>query len=283
MDQARSLLQGLWEPFSFLPLFGYSCLGVLLGLVGGLLLALQLQRRGWLGRRKRWHHWLLKLYFLLLPAGGVFLGLQAGLLYGGQQQIYRHLDSYAPLVQDVADDLWRDFEAYLQAQNQQALVQELQASSVQSVLNHLAAQYLQAEMLARAPLLEHASLTERMASGLLDLLQAAMLEELVRDTVAQQADKYIGVDRKVVLAALDARVEQLFQADFLLDLLKRQIGQVFKPLYLSLLLFAVLLLALIAAEMLLSRRLRQWHSALQPTLAQAQMQQGEGPVGTIQR
>ena len=122
MDQARSLLQGLWEPFSFLPLFGYSCLGVLLGLVGGLLLALQLQRRGWLGRRKRWHHWLLKLYFLLLPAGGVFLGLQAGLLYGGQQQIYRHLDSYAPLVQDVADDLWRDFEAYLQAQNQQALV-----------------------------------------------------------------------------------------------------------------------------------------------------------------
>ena len=186
-------------------------------------------------------------------------------------------------MQGVADDLWRDFEAYLQAQNQQALVQELQASSVQSVLNHLAAQYLQAEMLARAPLLEQASLTERMASGLLDLLQAAMLEELVRDTVAQQADKYIGVDRKVVLAALDARVEQLFQADFLLDLLKRQIGQVFKPLYLSLLLFAVLLLALIAAEMLLSRRLRQWHSALQPTLAQPQMQQGEGPVGPIQR
>ena len=218
-----------------------------------------------------------------MPAGGAFLGLQAGLLYGGQQQIYRHLDSYAPLVQDVADDLWRDFEAYLQAQNQQALVQELQASSVQSVLNHLAAQYLQAEMLARAPLLEQASLTERMASGLLDLLQAAMLEELVRDTVAQQADKYIGVDRKVVLAALDARVEQLFQADFLLELLKRQIGQVFKPLYLSLLLFAALLLAMIATEILLSRRLRQWHSALQPTLAQPQMQQGEGPVGTIQR
>ena len=138
-------------------------------------------------------------------------------------------------------------------------------------------------MLARAPLLEQASLAERMASGLLDLLQAAMLEELVRDTVAQQADKYIGVDRKVVLAALDARVEQLFQADFLLDLLKRQIGQVFKPLYLSLLLIAALLLAMIATEILLSRRLRQWHSALQPTLAQPQMQQGEGPVGTIQR
>ena len=87
----------------------------------------------------------------------------------------------------------------------------------------------------------------------------------------------------MVLAALDARVEQLFQADFLLDLLKRQIGRVFKPLYLSLLLFAALLLAMIAAEILLSRRLRQGHSALQPTLAQAQMQQGKGPVGTIQR
>ena len=49
------------------------------------------------------------------------------------------------------------------------------------------------------------------------------------------------------------------------------------------LLFAALLLAMIATEILLSRRLRQWHSALQPTLAQPQMQQGEGPVGTIQR
>ncbi|MEO4045682.1 hypothetical protein AAFN46_01160 [Pseudomonas sp. CAU 1711] len=258
MDKAQVLLQGLWEPFSFLSLLGYSCLGVLLGVVAGLLLALQLQRRGWLGRRKRWHHWLLKSYFLLLPAGGAFFGLQGGLLYGGQQQVYRHLDSYAPLVQTVADGLWQDFEAHLQAQDQQTLAKALQASSVQALLNQLAAQYLQAQMLARAPELEHASVSERIATGLLDLLQAAMLEELVRDSVAEQADKYAGVDRQVVLQVLDARVEQLFQADFLLGLLKRQIGQALKPFYLSLLLLVALLLAVIAAELLLSRRLQLW-------------------------
>jgi hypothetical protein len=48
MDRAQVLLEGLWEPFSFLPLFGYSCLGLLLGAVAGLLLTLQLQRSGWL-------------------------------------------------------------------------------------------------------------------------------------------------------------------------------------------------------------------------------------------
>jgi hypothetical protein len=262
----------LWEPFSFFSLFGYGCLGILLGLFAGLLLALQLQRRGWLGRRKRWHHWLLKLYFLLLPAGGAFFGLQAGLLYGGQQQVYRHLDSYAPLLQEVADGVWRDFEGYLQAQDQQQLGLQLQSMSVQEVLNQLAAQYLQSQLLAHAPALESASLSERVALKLYERLQSSLLTETVREAAVDQANKYTGMDRKVMLEVLDARVEQMFQAEFLLGLLKRQIGQVLKPFYLSLLLLVALLLALIAGEILLSRRLRQWPGQAPQPGASAQTQ-----------
>ena len=102
MDQAQVLLEGLWEPFSFISLFGYTSIGILLGAFFGLLLALFLHRRGWLARRKRWHHWLLKLYFLILPLCGGLLGSQGGMLYGGQQQVHRHMESYVPLVQVVA-------------------------------------------------------------------------------------------------------------------------------------------------------------------------------------
>jgi len=258
MDRAQVLLEGLWAPFNFLPLFGYSCLGLLLGVVAGLLLTLQLQRRGWLARNKRWHHWLLKLYFLLLPVSGAILGVQAGLLYGGQQQAHRHLDSYAPLVQGVADGVWQDFSTYLQAQDQQIMTRELQSTSVQAVLNQMAAQYLQAQLLARAPQLEEASLSERIGLQLFDYLQASLLSEAVRETAVEQANKYTKVDRQVVFDVLDARVEQLFQADFLLGLLKRQLAQVLKPFYLTLLVLLGLLLAMVGAELWLSRRLRQW-------------------------
>jgi hypothetical protein len=129
---------------------------------------------------------------------------------------------------------------------------------VQAVLNHMAAQYLQAQLLARAPQLEEASLSERIGLQLFDYLQASLLSAAVRDTAVEQANKYTGVDRQVVFDVLDARVEQLFQADFLLGLLKRQLAQVLKPFYLTLLALLGLLLAIIGAELWLSRRLRQW-------------------------
>lgn len=272
MDQAQALLEGLWAPFSFLSLFGYSCLGLLLGAVAGLLLTMQLQRHGWLARRKRWYHWLLKLYFLLLPGCGALIGAQAGLLYGGQQQVHRHLDSYAPLVQTVADGVWQDFSNFLQAQDMQTLQDELRSTNVQALFNHLAAQYLQAQILARAPELDDAAMDERIAGQLLDYLQASLLHELVRDTAVEQANLYVGVDRQVVLDILDARVEQLFPADFLLGLLKRQLAQVLKPFYLTLLLLVALLLVLIAVELVVSRWLRQWPGQLAPSVVSLQTQ-----------
>ena len=256
MDQAQALLNGLWEPFSFLALTGYACLGVLLGGLLGVFLVLQLQRRGWLARRKRWHHWLLKLHFLLLPLGGAFLGAQGGLLYGGQQQVNRHLDTYAPLVQEVANGVWGEFEAFLDAQDQQELGRQLQRMTTQEVLEQLAAQHLQG-FLAYAPQLSEATLSERIALKLLDRLRTSLLSEVIGERVVEEASVRTGMDPKILKQVLDTRIEQLFQADFLLGLLKQQVSKTLKPFYIAVLLQFALLLLLIGMEVLLSRYLRQ--------------------------
>lgn len=256
MEQARLLLTALWEPFSFFSLFLYTGLALMLGAVAGLLLALKLQRLGWLARNNRWHHWLLKLYFLLLPLAGGFLGFQSGLLYGSQQQINRHLDSYAPLVQELADNIWSDFQAYVEAQKAQGLL-AVSDVSVQALLNQLALDYVRSERLQEAAERAEASTTERIAFDLLDRLRASLLGKAIGEMAVEKTARYSGLNEKVLNQVLDARIEQLFQAEFLLGLLKRQISHVFKPLYIALLIQLGLLLALIAAEWGVSRWLRQ--------------------------
>ncbi|BCD86556.1 hypothetical protein PSm6_29630 [Pseudomonas solani] len=260
MEQARHLLTAFWEPFSFLNLFAWISGALLLGTIAGLVLAIQLHRGGWLARSKRWHHWTLKLYFLLLPLAGGVLGFQGGMLYSGQQQINRHLDSYAPAVQRLADDTWQDFQAYVQAQDEQRL-QALRGASVQAALNQLALDYLRGERQQEADARAEASLAERVAFDLLDRLRASLLGKALGEVAVSEAASYSGLNKKVLAGVLDARVEQLFQAEFLLDLLKRQVGHVFKPFYIALLLQLGLLLVLIAGEWGVSRWLRQIPSA----------------------
>jgi len=269
MEQARLLLTALWEPFSFLSLFLYTGLALLLGAGAGLLLAFKLQRLGWLARNKRWHHWLLKLYFLLLPLAGGFLGFQGGMLYGSQQQIYRHLDSYAPLVQTLADEVWSDFQAYVETQDEQGQL-AVRDVSVQALLDQLAMDYLRSERQAEAALRADASTAERIALDLLDSLRASVLGKAIGELAVEKTARYSGLDEKVLTQVLDARIGQLFQADFLLGLLKRQIGHVFKPFYIALLIQLGLLLALVAAEWGVSRWLRQL-PARQPVEPLAQL------------
>ena len=256
MEQASQLLTALWEPFNFFSLFLYVGLALLIGALVGLLLAFKFQRLGWLARNKRWHHWLLKFYFLLLPLAGGFLGFQGGLLYGSQQQISRHLDSYSPVVQELADGIWSDFQAYVEAQGQQGAL-AVRDASVQEVLNQLALDYLRSERLLEAEARANASTAERIAFDLFDRLRASLLGKALGELAVEETARYSGLNEKVLRQVLDARIEHLFQAEFLLSLLKKQIGYVFKPFYIALLIQLGLLLALIAVEWSISRWLRQ--------------------------
>ncbi|WP_437882752.1 hypothetical protein [Pseudomonas sp. LRF_L74] len=253
MQDMEHLLSAFWEPFSFFSLFGYIAAGILLGGLLGLLLAWQLQRLGWLGRRLRLHHWLLKLYFLLLPLAGGFLGFQGGTLYGTQQQINRHLDVYQPLVQVLADDVWSDFRAYLSSAEAE---QAMRGSTLQEVLGQLVLAYLRKEGEQSAELREDASLPQRLALDMIERFRASALSAAVAEAVADKAAEYSHMDREVIGGVMEARIEQLFQADYLLGLLKKQVGSVFKPLYIALLLQAALVLLLIGVELLLARVMR---------------------------
>lgn len=256
MDHAQLLLIRLWEPFNVFLLFLYSSAATVFAGLLGLILAIWLQRRGWLGRRNSWHHYLLKLYFLLLPLAGGFLGFQAGSLYGSQQQIYRHMDSYAPLVQEAADSVRQGLQAYLAEQDLAALEEELKHETVQQALGRLALDYLREEREADAEQLAEASWAERISLTLFDRLRASIVGQMVGERLVEQAAHYTHLDKQVLSQALDARFEQLFDADFLLGLFRQQIGRIFKPFYTALLVQLGGVMALLVAELLLARRLR---------------------------
>lgn len=257
MDQTQYLLLAIWEPFSFLVLFGYTGLGILLGMLAGSLLVLLLQRRGWLSRAKRGHHRFLKLYFVLLPMAGGAIGFQGGLLYGSQQQINSHIDSYAPAVQAVADAVWVDFQDFLAAQDMQALAADVEDSTVQGLINQIALNYLHSQGEADAEQLAEASTAERIAMGLMRRLRAILLGQALGRLAVEKTAAYSHVDEQVLKRVLDARIEQLFDAGFLVELFQQQVGHVFKPFYLALLIQLAALLGILAGELLLSRYLRQ--------------------------
>lgn len=261
MDQAQYLLLAIWEPFSFLVLFGYTALGILLGMALGSLLVLFLQRRGWLRRTRRGHHLFLKLYFVLLPFAGGAIGFQGGLLYGSQQQINSHIDSYAPAVQAVADAVWVDFQDYLAAKDIQTLAADEQGSTVQGVINQVALNYLHDQSEADAEQLTQASTAERVAMGLMRRLRAILLGQALGRLAVEKTAAYSHVDEQVLQRVLDARIEQLFDAGFLVGLFQQQVGHVFKPFYTALLMQVAALLGILAGELLLSRYLRQMPTA----------------------
>jgi hypothetical protein len=265
MDQAQYLLLALWEPFSFLVLFGYTGLGILLGMLLGSLLVLFLQRRGWLSRTRRGHQLLLKLYFVLLPLAGGAMGLQGGLLYGSQQQINSHIDSYAPALQTVADAVWVDFQGYLASHDMQALADEVQGSTVQGLINQVALDYLRGQTEADAEQLGEASTAERIAMSLMRRVRAILLGQALGRLAVEKTAAYSHLDEQVLQRVLDARIEQLFDAAFLVELFQQQVGHVFKPFYLAVLMQCAMLLGILAGELLLSRQLRQLPKAASTT------------------
>ncbi|WP_295568441.1 hypothetical protein [uncultured Stenotrophomonas sp.] len=103
MQDAQYWLNEFWSGLSLLDLLGGSLLGTLLGLVLGLLGWRWLHRRGWLQRRKRWHHWLLASYVVLLPLATAFFGLQLGFTAGAHRAPFKQLDHFQPHLQTLVE------------------------------------------------------------------------------------------------------------------------------------------------------------------------------------
>ncbi len=252
MDAGKALFIQIWDALSITALLLSSSAGVLLGLLLGLALALLLQRRGWLGRRNRWHHGLLKLYFLALPGVGALLGLEAGLLWGVQQQLNRQVDAFEPQLQQLAQGYRDDFQAYLR---QQPGGLDLQQHGADDWLAQQVRQYLQAQPLAAAG--GEATLLQQAAAGFTQGLRESLLLEMAGTRLLRTAASQGGLDRSSGRALAEASFAELLSADFVQTLVKRQLGRLLHGFYLGLVLQGLGLVLLIGLEIGLSWRLGQ--------------------------
>lgn len=247
-----TLLEQLAGNFSAWRLFWAGCVGVLLGGGLGILLCIGLSRSGWLARRRRWHHYLLKLYFLALPCCGALIGMQAALYVNAERQVKERIDEARVDVQRAADSVRADFESYLVQAELPVVNGE---HSVEDILGLLVADYLKDNPLSVAAL-EEDGVFERAALKGFEMFRTSLLTRLVSDQLVKQAAKHTGVSEDTLKRVVSTRFSELFSADFALDLAKRQVSSLMFGFYLAVALQLVLLLLLVAGECLLAHQLR---------------------------
>lgn len=263
MDYSNALLQQFWDSFSGWSLLLDGLLGTLLGLVCGILLAVLLQRSGWLGRRNPWHHWLLKLYFLLLPGVGLAIGVQAGIIYGVQQEAYRQVDGFKPQLQAQVDVYLEEFQTYVEAQELGAI--DMREDSLRALLERLVRDYLRENPLPGFSEADD-SFMQKATYRVLDGLRESALTSMVSDQLVKKMASYSRLDEDTLEQVIHARFNELFSADFVLGLAKKQIAMLMQSLYMGLLFQLLILLGLIGLEIGVSR----WFGQLRPAALPAE-------------
>ena len=246
-------LTGLWQSISVSALLGYGVLGGLLGMVLGIAAVVSLHRGGWLRRRRRLHHLTMKAYFVLLPAAAAAIGVQAGVLYSVQRQAYVQIDAHRPEVQQLATAYLAEFQTYLATVNLPAL--QAKESSLQGLVGALVQDYLATHPLPGLTATDSSAL-QRAGLRLFERFRATLLVDALSNTLTKKASDLSGLDKTLFDQALKTPFSQLFDADFLLGLVKKQVAGAMRGFYIAVGLQFLLLLALVLAEVVISRRLR---------------------------
>jgi hypothetical protein len=265
MNLSDILFVQLWESFSFAGLIWYVLPGVTAGLVIGFIVARVLNARGLLKRGNRWHQWLLKLYFVVLPLCGAGLGFQFAAYYGAHQQLNSRIEAYRPQVEAVSKELLDEFQAYLAALDAASLPPHDQ--SVEGVLQAAVDHYLNAHTLFTSEKVKAMSWPEQLGVKMLHKFQKDLLSKELVKLLSKKVSEYSGVDQDVVAVALKTPFRDLLSADTMLDLAKKQVATMVSGLYVSVLIQLLALIALIWSEIVLSRFLYRKYSEAQPVAA----------------
>jgi hypothetical protein len=253
MDQqaVTELLQQLAGDFSVLRLILAGLLGIVLGGLLGIVLCVLLARAGWLARRRRGHHLLLKLYFLALPCCGALIGVQAGLYHNAERQVKERIDAAHADVQQVADMLRVSFDQYLaEAGLPQGASSE---QSIEGILELMVDDYMLRNPTI-VPSLD-SSLIERAALKGFEMFRASMLRRAVADLAIEKAVGYTGVSEEVAKQLISTRLAEIISADFVLKIARSQVSSLMLGFYLTVALQLLILLGLVLGECLLARRL----------------------------
>ncbi|HDS1037533.1 TPA: hypothetical protein QDZ42_000817 [Stenotrophomonas maltophilia] len=250
MQEAQYWLNEFWAGLSVLDLVAGSVLGTLLGLGIGLGLWYAAHRRGWLRRQRRWHHWLLATYVVLLPLGTAFFGLQLGFTGGAHRALLKQMDHFQPHLQTLVGSWGRGFADSLDdPRMREALHRQ---GTVGDVANAVASAYLEAHPL---PVVDRLGdgVVARGSAWVIGKVREGVLRGLVEDTLVDKAG-VVGVEPKVVREALTMQVEELLHTRGVVRLVKAQINGMMPGVYFGLLLPWLVIVLLVALEIWAAHR-----------------------------
>ncbi|WP_282256577.1 hypothetical protein [Stenotrophomonas sp. PS02299] len=250
MQDAQYWLNEFWSGLSVLDLVGGSVLGTLLGLVLGILAWRGLHRRGWLQRRKRWHHWLLASYVVLLPLATAFFGLQLGFTAGAHRALFKQLDHFQPHLQTLVEG-WS--EGFTDSLDDPRIREALRSQgTVGDVADTIASAYLSEHPLPGLDRLGNGPLS-RGTGWVIGKVREGLLRGMVEDTLVDKAGT-IGLEPKVVREALTMHVDELLHTRGVLRLVKAQINGMMPGVYFGLLLPLLVIALLVALEIWAAQR-----------------------------
>lgn len=251
MQDAQYWMMEFWTGLSVLDLIGGAVIGTLIGLLLGITTWFALRRRRWLARQRRWHHWLIASYVVVLPLFFAFTGLQLGFAAGAQRALYKQIDHFQPHLQTLVGDWQQEFERSLDDQSLAALMRS--DATVHEVARDAVDAYLTDHPLPGAEYLQGEGWVMRWTRGGLQRLRGALMSEWVEDSLAKQAGR-TGVDKAVFREALGMRMNELLHTQGVIRLLKAQLSSMMPGLYLGLLLPLLIVMALVLLEIWLAHR-----------------------------
>ena len=250
MQDTQYWLNEFWTGLSVLDLVGGSLLGLVCGLVPGILAWRWLHRRGWLQRRKRWHHWLLASYVVVLPLATAFFGLQLGFTAGAHRALFKQLDHFQPHLQVLVEGWGEGFTASLEDERMREALHG--PGTVGDVADAVASAYLSEHPLPVLDRLGDGVLAH--ASGwVIGKVREGLLRAMVEDTLVDQAGR-VGLEPEVVREALAMHVDELLHARGVLRLVKAQINGMMPGVYVGLLLPLAIIALLVALEIWAAHR-----------------------------
>ena len=269
MNKAKDFAADFWANLDGWAVFFNSASGLILGTIGGIVFAVWLQKRGYLGRANRWHHWLLKLYFLALPCLGGFVGVQAGVLYAFEKQLHREIDRQEPAVQQMSEAIMANFYLYADSVAQDYDLTQYTALSPRDALLLMIDNYLATDPIQVIENTEEPGLLQRFTQKVMERAARAQLVWLVdkliiEDIVVKQGAEYTHFSADTIEDLTNAPFDTLFSARAILDFTKRQVSNMWFSYYVAVALQWLLVMLLIGIEFGGSRHFGQWQRKHQP-------------------
>tara|TARA_R110000796_G_scaffold45666_7_gene110597 strand:+ start:3045 stop:3899 length:855 start_codon:yes stop_codon:yes gene_type:complete len=270
VNKAKDFVASFWANLDGWIIFFNISSGLLLGTTVGIIFAIWLQKRGYLARANRWHHWLLKLYFLALPCMGGFVGVQAGVLYAVEKQLHREIDRQEPAVQQMSLAIMANFYLYADSVAQDYDLTQYTSLSPRDALLLMVDNYMATNPIQVFENPEELGLLQRFTQKVLERSARAQLvwlvdKVIIEDIVVRKGAEYTRFSADTIEDMTDEPFDTLFSARAILDFTKRQVSKIWFSYYVTVALQWLLVMALIGIEFGVSRYFGQWRRKREPT------------------